>query len=383
VRVLIYVQHLLGIGHLARISRIAAALSEAQSDVTLVSGGVPVSSFSKPEIKLIQLPPIRSRDTSFSELVDAEGNAMGEAFKALRRDRLLAAMETVQPDVLVIEAYPFGRRQMRFELIPLLEAAKAKPKSPIVASSVRDILQESRKAGRAEETIGLIERFFDLVLVHGDPRFARFEDTFPQAARIAERIVYTGLVAGEASTSPDRFDVVVSAGGGIVGRKLIQAAAEAAPHLMARWPRWCIITGPNFPQPEQSAVAAGLPPGVSLETFRPDFPGLLANAELSVSQAGYNTVCDILRARCRAVLIPFAEGGETEQSDRAERLEKLGIAVVAREERLTAESLARAMLAAPKPAGHAINLNGARETARLLLDRFKSLPGGRSGRLKH
>jgi predicted glycosyltransferase len=345
VRVLIYVQHLLGIGHLARISRIAAALSEVRIEVTLVSGGVAVAGFPKAQVKLIQLPAIRSRDTSFSELVDAEGKSLSEEFKALRRDRLLAALQTVQPDVLVIEAYPFGRRQMRFELIPLLEAAKAKPNPPLVASSVRDILQESRKAGRAEETIGLIERFFDLVLVHGDPRFARFE--------------------------------------GIAGRKLVQAAAEAAPQLMARWPRWCIITGPNFPEPERSALAARLPPGVTVETFRPDFPGLLANAELSVSQAGYNTVCDILRARCRAVLIPFAEAGETEQSDRAERLERLGIARVAREDRLTAESLAQAMLAAPNPKAHAINLDGAKETARLLQDRFTRQPAGRSGGLKH
>jgi predicted glycosyltransferase len=383
VRVLIYVQHLLGIGHLARISRIAAALSEARIEVTLVSGGVAVAGFPKAQVKLIQLPPIRSRDTSFSELVDAEGKTLSEEFKALRRDRLLAAFETVRPDVLVIEAYPFGRRQMRFELIPLLEAAKARPNPPLVASSVRDILQESRKVGRAEETIGLIERFFDLVLVHGDPRFARFEDTFPLAARIAGRIVYTGLVAGEASTSPDRFDVVVSAGGGIAGRKLVQAAAEAAPQLLARWPRWCIITGPNCPEPERSALAARLPRGVTVEAFRPDFPGLLANAELSVSQAGYNTVCDILRAGCRAVLIPFAEAGETEQSDRAERLERLGIARVAREDRLTAESLAQAMLAAPNPEAHAINLDGAKETARLLQDRFTRQPAGRSGGLKH
>jgi predicted glycosyltransferase len=32
-KALIYVQHLLGIGHLARVSRIAAALSEAAIDV--------------------------------------------------------------------------------------------------------------------------------------------------------------------------------------------------------------------------------------------------------------------------------------------------------------------------------------------------------------
>ncbi|MGE0238425.1 MAG: glycosyltransferase family protein [Parvibaculaceae bacterium] len=382
-KALVYVQHLLGIGHLARVSRIAAALAEAGIDVTLVSGGAPVAGFPKAQVKLVQLPPIRARDASFSELIDAEGNPLSDAFKALRRDRLLTAFETAQPDVLITEAFPFGRRQMRFELIPLLEQAKARPHPPIIASSVRDILQDNRKPGRAEETVHVVEQFFDLVLVHGDPGFARLEDTFPLARQIAERVVHTGLVAGEAGATPDRFDVVVSAGGGVAGRKLIQAAAAAAPRLMERWPDWCIITGPNFPKTEQAALAARLPAGVKLETFRPDFPGLLARASISISQAGYNTVCDLLRARCRAVLIPFAEGGETEQSERAGRLERLGLAAIVTEDRLTPESLAQAMRAAPAPASHRIDLAGAGQTARLLLARLAARGRAPSGSLKH
>ena len=66
---------------------------------------------------------------------------------------------------------------------------------------------------------------------------------------------------------------------------------------------------------------------------------LLAGARLSVSQAGYNTVCDLLRAGCRCVLIPFAAGGETEQTVARRRLEKLGLADVLAEDGLTPESL--------------------------------------------
>jgi predicted glycosyltransferase len=328
------------------------------------------------------LPPIRSRDTAFSELVDADDRPLSDEYRALRRERLLSAFEELRPDVLIIEAFPFARRQMRFELIPLLERAKTRRDPPIIASSVRDILQENRKPGRAEETLGVITEFFDLVLVHGDPRFARLEETFPLARRIAGRIAYTGLVAGEAQTSLDRFDVVVSAGGGVAGRKLIQATAALAPRLIDRWQRWCVITGPNFPKPEQAALAAGLPDGIRFETFRPDFPGLLAKARLSVSQAGYNTVCDLLRARCRAVLVPFAEGGETEQTDRARRLEKLGFARVVGEDRLTPESLAEAMLDAPDPPSHPLDLDGASETARLLIERFAAGRGSRPGVVK-
>lgn len=369
-KALIYVQHLLGIGHLARVSRIAAALAKARIDVTLISGGAPVAGFPREGVRLVQLPPIRSRDTSFSALVDAEGAVLSDEFKAMRRDRLIAEFDALQPDVLIVEAFPFGRRQMRFELLPLLRHAKAAARPPLIASSVRDILQENRKPGRAEETLGLVRDFFDLVLVHGDPHFVRIEDTFPLATQLADRVVYTGLVAGEAVNSPERFDVVVSAGGGVVGRKLIAAATGAAASLIAQWPRWCIITGPHFPATERTALAATVPSGVVLETFRPDFQGLLANTRLSVSQAGYNTVCDILRARCRAILIPFAEGGETEQSDRAYRLETLGIAAVVREDQLTPESLTEAMRRVPEPSAHQINLEGAAETTRILLDRL-------------
>lgn len=374
-KVLIYVQHLLGIGHLARVSRIAAALAQAEMDVTLVSGGTTVDGFPAKGVRLVQLPPIRSRDSSFSELVDGEGSILTEEFKAMRRDRLITEFDALRPDALIVEAFPFGRRQMRFELLPLLEHARSASRPPLIASSVRDILQENRKPGRAEETVTLVREFFDLVFVHGDPAFARLEDTFPAVSAIADRLIYTGLVAGEKTVPAElaeRFDVVVSAGGGVVGRQLIAAAAEAARTLIGQWPHWCIITGPQYPIADRKALAAGLPPGVRLETFRPDFAILLGAARLSISQAGYNTVCDILRARCRAVLIPFAEGGETEQMERARRLEALGFATVIAEERLTPQALASAVRNAPEPPSHPINLGGAEETACVLRARLGS-----------
>ena len=85
------------------------------------------------------------------------------------------------------------------------------------------------------------------------------------------------------------------------------------------------------------------PPGLRLFRFREDFPSLLAGAELSVSQAGYNTVCDILRAGCRSLLVPFSAGGETEQTARAERLARLGLATSLPETGLTGELLCAAI----------------------------------------
>jgi predicted glycosyltransferase len=367
-RVLFYVQHLLGIGHIARASRVSAALAADGFDVTMVTGGTAVKGFPDPSVRHVALPPVSSTE-GFSGLVDEHGQPVDEAFKARRRDMLIATLHELKPDIVVLEAFPFGRRQVRFELLPLIEAIEAMTPRPKLVTSVRDILQERAKPGRNQETVDLVNAHFDLVMVHGDPAFARIEETFPEATGIRKQVGYTGLVAAPpAPPAAEAFDVLISAGGGAAGADLVRAAIDAA-LILVPIGRWGLITGPNLPAEARAATEARAPKGMEIFSFRPDFASLLNGAMLSVSQAGYNTVCDILRAGCRSVLVPFAAGGETEQSVRAERLERMGLATVVAEEGLTGEALAAALktaLAGPKPAPAALDLNGAAKSAAML-----------------
>nr|WP_027676713.1 glycosyltransferase [Agrobacterium larrymoorei] len=368
-RVFFYVQHLLGIGHIARASRVAHALVANGFDVTMVTGGTPVPGFPGDGIHHIELPPIAVADGNFSGLVDASGAPVDDAFKDGRTSMLLGAYNGAMPDIVIIEAFPFGRRQVRFELLPLLSAIEKSIKRPLVMTSLRDILQERAKPGRDEETIDLVKKHFDTVLVHGDPDFVRLEETFPLAEQISQRIVYTGLVAPAKPQAPqERFDVVVSAGGGAVGANLLKAALAAAPEL-PELKSWCLITGPNMPQADFDAISAQAGDTVSVFRFRKDFASLLSGAKLSISQAGYNTVCDILQAKCRSLLIPFAAGGETEQGARASRLSKLGLAHVLEEDAISPQSMAEAIrqtLALAEPGETTLDLDGAAGTARAL-----------------
>jgi predicted glycosyltransferase len=366
--VLFYVQHLLGIGHLARASRVAEALAADGFDVTMVTGGLPVSGFPGPRIRHVELPPVQAAE-GFSGLVDAGGQPVDEAFRQRRAARLVALAGELRPDIVIVEAFPFGRRQVRFELLPLIDAVAAMSPKPLLVTSVRDILQERQKPGRDRETVETLNAAFDLVMAHGDPRFAALADTFPLAPDIRVPVGYTGLVAPPAPPPPaERLRVLVSAGGGAAGAGLVRAATVAA-RSMDEGDGWMVIAGPNLPQAEYDAAASAAPPGLRLVRFRPDFPALLGGADLSVSQAGYNTVCDILRAGCRSVLVPFAEGGETEQGVRASRLERLGLAHVLSEENFGPASLSAAIAtarAAPAPPPAALDLDGAAGSARLL-----------------
>ncbi len=321
---------------------------------------------------------MRAGSGGFGTLVHPDGALFDTEDKAARRDLLLGCFDDFLPDVVLIEAFPFGRRQMRFELIPLLERAAAAAHRPLIACSVRDILQDVRPE-RAAETVDLVRRYFGLVLVHGDPRLLALTDSFPEAHHFEDLLAYTGLV-GPADEGPllpylpddEVFDVVVSVGGGAVGAKLVETALLARPLTRLNDARWLVLTGPNVGAMSGPAL---LDAAVSVRAFVPDLPARLARARLSVSQAGYNTVADLLAARCRAVLVPFAEGGETEQSRRAALFEARGRAVTLDERHLDPASLAAAIdraLDLPDPGAIDIALDGAALT-RLILERHLGL----------
>lgn len=372
-KVLFYVQHLLGIGHLMRSVRICEALSDINVDVTLVTGGMPVSGFPPDGIKHIELPPIAVRDGDFSQIVDSDGRQIDDDFKAERSAQLLEVYRNTAPDLVVLEAFPFGRRQLRFELLPLIEAISKTTPKPVLVSSIRDFLQRRTKPGRDDYVVQLIKQFFDKIVIHGDPTFTTLSDSFPKSVQFEDKIAYSGIVCAKpVAEQTEVFDVVVSAGGGAVGTELVQASIDAA-NLLPDSLTWCIITGPNSPINHQLASIRLTSPNITFDEFRGDFPSLLRSAQLSVSQAGYNTVSDILKAECRCLLVPYSSSGETEQLDRATRLTDRGLANMLHAEDLTAEHLASKIWsslhqATPTQMSLSLNTEGASETARIFLE---------------
>ena len=358
-KVFFYVQHLLGIGHLKRAATLASALRAAGFEVTLASGGMPVEG-----IEVLQLPPVSSPD--LKNLVDENGKPVDEAWKARRRDALLQAFDNISPELLLIELFPFGRRQMRFELLPLLESVH---QETLVVSSVRDLLQPN--PAREAEALERFERYFDRLLVHADPRVARLDLTFSKANALAGKLHYTGYVVEESDArgNAGEGEVLVSAGGGAVGRRLLETAIQARPLTSLRDRTWRILAGVN-----SKDLLALEGEGVIVERARNDFTLRLKNCVLSISQAGYNTVLETLQARARAVLVPFAGGAESEQTLRARLLADRGLVQVVEEEELTAATLAAAVdraAAGARPAAGTIDLGGARRSAELLREWLK------------
>ena len=72
-------------------------------------------------------------------------NRLEKPFQQQRVAEIEAIFDTLNPDLILTEAYPFGRRMVRHEMDALLRAAGKRQPKPLIVASVRDILQERKK----------------------------------------------------------------------------------------------------------------------------------------------------------------------------------------------------------------------------------------------
>lgn len=372
-RILFYVQYLLGIGHVRRSSLIIQALCQQNVQVDVIFGGVSVDSMSFSTANIHQLPAIKAADAAFSGLINADGSELTEQDKIARAAQLLAICEALQPDLIVTETYPFGRRQMRFELLPLLNWVQAQKRPPVLVSSIRDILQR-RAAVREQECLELINKYYQKVIVHGDEQFFPLANSFPLAHNISDKINYSGYVCPileqPNNNHSEKSGVVVSIGGGSVGKEILQAALNLQQDGFLADQPWLLITGPNMDAADKDFFHAQSNEAVSVVEMADNFLTCLQNAYVSISMAGYNTIMDLLLTKTAAVVIPFEGSGETEQLTRSDILAEHQILSVLRSGDMSADTLKNAINRALQSSSNSIsvNKNGAQHSAQLLTD---------------
>jgi predicted glycosyltransferase len=386
--ILFYCQHLLGLGHLERAARLARALGQAGERVVFVQGGRPVPDLDLGGAAVVALPPLVAANEAASGLARPDGRRPTPADLADRRDRLLACLQTHDPSVVLLELFPFGRHALTFELGPLLLAvaedrARRGAAAPRVAVSLRDVLvSKPNQAWFELAAVAVARQWTDRVLVHGSPDAIPLDRTLALAGWLGDRLVYTGYLApdGTPPGGAPHGEVVISAGGGQVGGPLFRAALAAWPLTTAARTRpWRLVAGPYLPETTRAELdqqARGLPPragrpAVVVEAYRPDLGAHLAGAALSVSQAGYNTVLELVAHRVRAVVVPYGGSGD-EQPLRAGLLAARGLLDVVPETELTPARLAMAMDAALErpgfPAPVRLDLQGAARSVEILAE---------------
>ena len=377
-RLLFYCQHSLGIGHLTRSFALAAALAQRFHVVFLNGGRLPAGLPVPAAIELIDLPPL-GMDDGHTVISRDAAHDVAQA-QSRRRALIDAALRQHRPAVLLVELFPFGRKKFAGEILPLIRAAKNQAGAPaLIACSLRDILVDSRpdQQHHDDRARWLADRYFDAVLVHADPSFARLEDSFHPRRPMRVPVHYTGYVVPQReplAQAPRGEHLLVSAGGGIVGDALFRTALQARALLRRTLGRPLLpmrfIAGPFLPEAQWAALqqAAHGVAGVELLRQVPDMVAEMRSARASLSQCGYNTALDIVVAAVPALVVPYEAPGENEQAERATRMAALGAMQCLNAADMTAPKLAASIeaLLAFQPRAAALDLDGAHRSARLL-----------------
>ncbi|MEL6222705.1 MAG: glycosyltransferase [Cyanobacteria bacterium J06627_8] len=378
-RLMFYCQHILGIGHLVRSIEIVKGLLP-EFEVCFINGGEVIDGYPFPDnIEVVNILPLKT-DAEFSSLQTPVGFDSVESALEFRRDHLLEVCDRFQPDVLMVELFPFGRRKFSSELIPLIERARSLGTK--IVCSLRDIVVTKQDQERHEAKVcKLMNRYFDLLLVHGDPAFMPLERSFSRVSDLACPLHYTGYVVQERAQAADdplspavpQPLILVSVGGGRFGHDLLDCVAQASQYLENRLPHHIqMFTGPFSPDAvyERMQAIAKQRTNLTVQRYTSSLLTYMQQADLSVSMAGYNTTMNVLTTGVRSLLLPFTGNDDQEQTLRSERLEELGVVSVIRPSDLDPERFAQRIInyLHQAPSSLSFDLEGVTKTASLVRD---------------
>jgi predicted glycosyltransferase len=332
-RIALYSHDTQGLGHIRRNIALAGALvaAEPDTDVLLLTGA--------PEATALPLPPRTDVVTLPTLCKDERGVYAARRLGAplpqvlsLRSAILAAALTGFAPDLLVVDKVARG---VHGELDAALTALREE--ATTVVLGLREVLDSPGEVRREWERAGTIEAIhdmYDAVWIYGDRSVYDLvaECRFPP--EVAAKVAYTGYLgrgrgAGAVARSkprvalPDRPYTLCLVGGGQDGLELADAFARS--ELPDGW-AGIVVTGPYMPRRAQQFLRrlAGRSANMAVLDFVPDTAALIAGARSAVSMAGYNSVCELLTADCRTLLVPRTSP-RTEQLIRARSLEERGL----------------------------------------------------------
>lgn len=355
-RILLYSHDTFGLGNIRRTLLLAQEVIEQypKAAVLLVTGSQMIHSFRIPEgVDYIKLPCLDRIDAERYEsrfLLECS-----EAVKSTRRAIIERTVLGFAPDLMIVDKRPAG---VDGELTETLTALRNSRHPTRLVLGVRDILDEPRKTRetlRNNHSFEIIRDYYDEVWIYGSQTIfdTVSEYDFPEdVARITHYCGYLKRPTVLTARNDGPPHVLVTTGGGGDGRPMIETYLEGLSNLPRNVAlKSTVVFGPQMSADKRSALinSFGYLTDVQFREFEADMTELYAEADLVVSMAGYNTVCELLSFGRNAILIPRAKPVK-EQLIRARLLAAAGLFEMVEPDDLAPETLMTRVLASLKHA---------------------------------
>jgi len=387
-RIAFYTHDTFGMGHVRRCLNLIEATARRRPDaaILLITGSPALGLMGdRPaNVDVVKLPTIAPTGAAANR--PSHLPLETKELIRIRRKTVATLVGTFAPDVLIVDNFALGARR---ELLPALEALRETPTRCVL--SLRDIVDAPevvRERWTREGIATALDQLYERILVFGERTLFDAALEYGLEAATAAKVRHCGYVARSGGAGGAGFEafglgrprILATVGGGGDGLPLLEAVLGALERLGEV--SALVLSGPLQGRADRDAVAAraaALGSRVVMTPYVEDPTRLMAEADLVVSMAGYNTVAELLRHRARMLLVPrdwrygehargTAAGVEMEQPLRARILAGAGLAAILEPAELSPETLAgaiRANLGRPRPAA-SIAFDGAERAAEIL-----------------
>ena len=338
-RIIVYSHDTFGLGNIRRMLAIAQSLVDSDSNVSvlILSGSPMLHAFRIPDrIDYIKLPCL-SRTTKGEytvKFLDLEY----EQLVKLRSNIILSAVLDFDPDLILVDKKPYGVSDELGAALNLIQRRGHRAKLVLLLRDILDSPESTIPVWKKHGYHDAIQSHYDKVLVVGSPEIydMRKEYEFPEESH--DKVHFCGYIARERSDkrsgeireqigcTEDRL-VLVTAGGGEDGYQLLYTYLEGLSHQdLGDNTRTLMICGPEMSEKRrlQIEILAQDCRNVVVQEYTADMMACMETADLVVSMGGYNTTCELLTLRKRAILVPRVNPAQ-EQWIRAERLARQGL----------------------------------------------------------
>ncbi|WP_045224360.1 glycosyltransferase family protein [Methyloterricola oryzae] len=339
-RIIVYSHDTFGLGNIRRMLVIAQALVDSDPNVSvlILSGSPMLHAFRIPDrIDYIKLPCL-SRTTKGEytvKFLDMEY----EHLVKLRSNIILSAVLDFDPDLILVDKKPYGVSDELGAALDLMQRRGHKAKLVLLLRDILDSPESTIPVWKKNGYHQAIQSHYDQVLVVGSPEIYDMREEYEFPEEVHDKVQFCGYIARERSEKPgdeiraqigcgpDEQLVLVTAGGGEDGYQLLRTYLEgAAAQDLGEGVKTLMICGPEMSEGRrlQIEVLAQDCPNVIVQEFTSDMMACMDAADLVVCMGGYNTTCEVLTLRKRAIIVPRVKPAQ-EQWIRAERLARQGL----------------------------------------------------------
>jgi predicted glycosyltransferase len=365
-KVLIHCQYVYGLGHLIRALQLAKGLL-SDYDVHFLSGGEAVDGISIDyKINFVQLDALyKEEDKNYLSSVDE--NLTTVECLTNRAKVIEELIYQIRPSVIITEHFPFGFLFEK-EVIRLIEQAKTINPAVKIVCSVRDVIATEKGTENDRRTINILNKYYDLLLVHGDEDLIPLERSFSFLNQLKIRRLSTGYVVDSAleKNKKRKKTIVVSVAGGRIGRELKDAVVRSFIKIKNKIDHDLLVFDGAFNSENNHGNSEKR---ISYLKFdRAVFLKELSRSDISISLGGYNTTAESIFAGNKVLIYKRKFFGDNfEQEIRISTLENLGLITSMDSEQLKTEKLAALLLEVSNKKvqnGINVNFNGVSATVR-------------------